>query len=67
MRTYICLIADDRFAVPSLLFQEAKDDLAIRAMALAQLRANPHWQSLEVRLDDEVVFTLERADADVHG
>lgn len=67
MRTYTCLITDDRYAVPSLVFHEAQDDAAMRALALSGLRANPHWHDFEARLNDEPVFTIARSDADARS
>jgi hypothetical protein len=64
LRTYTCLITDDRYAVPSLAFQGAPDDGAMRSLALKELRGNPHYHSFEARLDDRRVFVLRRRDVD---
>jgi hypothetical protein len=65
LRTYICLITDDRYAVPSLVFENAPDDEAMRALALEALRSNPHYVDFEAKLDDRSVFLINRAALDV--
>lgn len=67
MRTYTCLITDDRYSVPSLMFQGAVDDQTLRALAVEELRGNPHYRSFEARFDDRRVFLLRQSDLHADG
>ena len=64
LRTYTCLIVDNRYSVPSLAFHMASNDDDARAFAQADLAANPHHEAVEVRRDDEVLFIERRMHPD---
>jgi hypothetical protein len=38
------------------------DEAQARALAIADLRANPHHEAVEIWKDDEVLFAVSRAD-----
>ncbi len=52
MATYTLYVHDGRYAVPTLLTVEMRDDEAVRAFALQYLERSPHYRSVEI-WDDE--------------
>lgn len=60
MPHFTCLFGDDRYAVPSLAFEFAADADGMRARARAQLAANGHYQQVEVRDGDDLLFVETR-------
>jgi hypothetical protein len=53
-------ILDDRHEVPSLVMLVGETEDSARALAIADLRANPHHLAIELRVDDTLVFALRR-------
>lgn len=53
-------IHDDRHETPSLVFLVGETEESARALAIADLRDNPHHVSIEVRVDDTLLFALRR-------
>jgi hypothetical protein len=51
-------VHDDRYAVPSLLFVEARSPERARVIALEHLRSSPHFSKIDVYLGDERLFRV---------
>ncbi|WP_309090019.1 hypothetical protein [Phenylobacterium sp.] len=62
MRTYTCLVTDNRYSVPTLSFYLATDEERARELARRDLEANPHHSAFEVRDGDRLLF-VERREA----
>jgi hypothetical protein len=60
MQDYIFHVHDDRYAVPTLEFVAAKDDIGVRALAKQRLRASQHHLAIEVFEDDALLFRVAR-------
>lgn len=58
--TLSLFIIDDRHEVPSLVLLVGETEDSARALAVADLRANPHHQAIELRVEDTLVFALRR-------
>lgn len=53
-------IHDDRYEAPTLVLLVGETEASARALAVADLRDNPHHRAIEVRVDDTLVFALRR-------
>ena len=60
MTTYTLYVHDGRYAVPTLLTIEMRDDEAARAYARKHLSSSPHYKSAEIWDDERRVDQLER-------
>ncbi len=63
MTTYTLYVRDGRYAVPTLLTVESRDDEGARAFALRHLESSTHYHSVEIWDDERQVaeLTLDRA------
>ncbi len=59
MQDYTFQVHDDRYAVPTLEFVTAKDDMRARELAEKRLRASTHHLAVEVFEDDAMLFRVE--------
>lgn len=55
-------IHDDRYTAPSLVLLVGETEEGARRLAAADLRDNPHHLAIEVRVDDTLIFALDRGD-----
>lgn len=53
-------IYDDRRDTPSLVLLVGETEESARALAVADLRDNPHHRTIEVRVDDTLLFAMRR-------
>ncbi len=58
MTTYTLYVRDGRYAVPTLLTVESRDDDAARAFAQRHLQSSAHYQSIEIWEDEREVDRL---------
>ena len=58
MTTYTLYVRDGRYAVPTLLTVESRDDDAARAFARRHLQSSAHYQSVEIWDDEREVDRL---------
>lgn len=56
MRTFTCLMADDRYSAPQLSFVMAADEGLAFEVARRRLQDNPHHRSVEMLEDDRLLF-----------
>ncbi len=55
MKTYTLYVEDDRYAAPTLLTVEARDDERVRELAQRRLAESPHYLGVEIWEDDRLV------------
>ena len=60
MPLYTWLVTDDRYRVPSLIFNVAPDDATVRTLVHLDLANNPHHRAIEVRDGDKLMFVESR-------
>jgi hypothetical protein len=60
MRTFTCLIKDDRYSVPTLSLYVSSDLTRLRELAQRDLQQNPHHQHFEVHEGHQLLFRLSR-------
>ncbi len=60
MKTYTLYVHDGRYAVPTLLTVEMRDDDSVLSHAEQRLKSSLHYQAVEVWDDDRLVNTLRR-------
>lgn len=58
MTTYTLYVQDGRYAVPTLLTIESRDDESARAHALRHLQSSSHYRSVEIWDDERQVGKL---------
>ncbi len=63
MTTYTLYVHDSRYAVPTLLTVDMRDDEAMRAYAIQYLERSPHYRSVEIWDDERQVDELKPAGA----
>jgi hypothetical protein len=56
--TYTLYVHDGRYAVPTLLTIESRDDESARAHALRHLQSSSHYNSVEIWDDERQVGQL---------
>jgi hypothetical protein len=56
--TYTLYVRDGRYAVPTLLTVESRDDDGARALAQRHLESSAHYQSVEIWDDEREVAKL---------
>ncbi len=63
LTTYTLFVHDGRYAVPTLLTIESRDDERARAYAQRHLESSTHYRSVEIWEDERQVgeLTLDRA------
>ena len=63
MTTYTLYVHDGRYAVPTLLTVESRDDEGARAFAQRHLQSSAHYRSVEIWDDERQVgkVTLDGA------
>ena len=59
MTTYTLYVHDGRYAVPTLLTVEMRDDEAVRVYARQHLDRSPHYRSVEIWDDERPVGELK--------
>jgi hypothetical protein len=59
MRTFTCLITDDRYSVPQLSFVVAADEQCARVLVHRELTASRHHLAVEVLEAGRLLFTEE--------
>jgi len=57
--TYTLYVHDSRYAVPTLLTVDLRDDDAVRAYAQQYFQRSPHYRSIEVWDDERQVGELK--------
>lgn len=60
MRTFTCLIKDDRYSIPTLSLYVSSDLERLRELARRDLQQNPHHQHFEVHDGQRLLFSLTR-------
>ncbi len=58
MTTYTLYVHDGRYAVPTLLTVEMRDDEAVLADAKRRLESSPHYKAVEIWEDERRVGEL---------
>ena len=58
MTTYTLYVHDGRYAVPTLLTIESRDDESARAHALRHLESSTHYRAVDIWDDDRQVGRL---------
>ena len=58
MTTYTLYVHDGRYAVPTLLTIDSRDDESARAHALRHLESSPHYSAVEIWDDERKVAQL---------
>lgn len=59
MATYTLYVNDVRYAVPTLLTVDMRDDEGVRAFAQRYLERSPHYRSVEIWDDERQVDELK--------
>ncbi len=59
VKTYTLYVHDSRYAVPSLMTVEMRDDERVRQFAAEQLTRSPHYTAVEIWEDDRKVGDVE--------
>ena len=59
MKTYTLYVHDGRYAVPTLLTVEMRDDERVRQYAVQRLTESPHYHAVEIWEDDRKVGHVE--------
>jgi len=60
MRTFSCLITDDRYAIPTLAFFLAADERRARELALSRLMDSQHHREVEVLENGRAIYNWAR-------
>jgi hypothetical protein len=60
MRTFTLYVHDDRYSVPNLVFADAGDKHAARAMAERELNRSEHHLAVDVREGEDWLFRVRR-------
>ncbi len=64
LKTYILYIHDGRYAAPTLLTIDARDDDGARADARVRLGGSPHYRAIEVFDEERLVATVDPTGGD---
>lgn len=67
MRSFECLITDDRYSVPQLTWMVVSDVDRARELARRDLMQDQHHQAIELRENGRLVFSASRTDVAAEG
>jgi hypothetical protein len=67
MRSFECLMTDDRYGVPQLTWLVVSDEARARELARRDLLQDRHHQAVELRENGRLVFSISRSELAPEG